>query len=93
MKSLWRQDTSAKTMHTSSDKKRGQKMEITLTDVDGIQFQVHTDLIQEYRRRGEHSEAIFCDDSKINVRETPIEFIRKILKAGANYDIQNRQSC
>ncbi|MBQ6250206.1 flagellar FlbD family protein [Ruminococcus sp.] len=53
-------------------------MEITLTDMDGIRFQVSTALIKEFPARGDHTEVRLFDGSRFNVREVPAEILNKI---------------
>ena len=53
-------------------------MEITLTDMDGIRFQVSTALIKEFHVRGDHTEVRLFDGSRFNVREAPAEILNKI---------------
>lgn len=53
-------------------------MEITLTDMDGIRFQVSTALIKEFHARGDRTEVRLFDGSRFNVREVPAEILSKI---------------
>lgn len=53
-------------------------MEITLTDMDGIRFQVSTALIKEFHARGDRTEVRLFDGSRFNVREVPAEILNKI---------------
>lgn len=53
-------------------------MEITLTDMDGIRFQVSTALIKEFHARGDRTEVRLFDGSRFNVREAPAEILNKI---------------
>lgn len=56
-------------------------MEITLTDMDGIRFQVATALIKEFHARGDHTEVKLFDGNRFNVREGPVEILNKISEA------------
>lgn len=64
-------------------------MEITLTDTDGIRFTVAVNLIQEFHRRGDHTELTLFFGNKFDVRETPEEIYKKIMevKNGGNSDV------
>lgn len=53
-------------------------MEITLTDMDGIRFQVSKALIKEFHARGDRTEVRLFDGSRFNVREVPAEILNKI---------------
>ncbi len=53
-------------------------MEITLTDMDGIKFQLAIAVIKEFHARGDHTEIKLFDGSKFKVREGPVEILNKI---------------
>jgi len=59
-------------------------MEITLTDMDGIRFQVATALIKEFHARGDRTEVRLFDGSRFNVREAPAEILNKISEVSNN---------
>lgn len=53
-------------------------MEITLTDMDGINFQIAVAAVKEFHARGDHTEVRLFDGSRFNVRENPAEILNKI---------------
>lgn len=61
-------------------------MEITLTDTDGIRFTVAVNLIQEFHRRGGHTEVILCFGNKYNVNESPEEIYKMIMEVKNEMD-------
>lgn len=50
-------------------------MEITLTDMDGIEFQLAIAAVKEFHIRGDHTEVKLFDGNRFNVREGPVEIL------------------
>lgn len=61
-------------------------MEITLTDMDGIRFQIAVAAVKEFHARGDRTEVRLFDGSRFNVREGPVEILNMISEASNEMD-------